>query len=31
MNEEDKEILDSLYKANDGPKGRQTGRTRCMI
>ena len=31
MNEEDKRILDSLYKAIDDPNGRQAGRTRCMI
>ena len=31
INEEGKRILDSLYKAVDGPNGRQAVRTRCMI
>ena len=31
MNEEDKRILDSLYKAIDGPNGRQAGHTRCIL
>ena len=31
MNEEGKRILDSLYKAVDGPNGRQAGHTRYII
>ena len=31
MNEEGKRIVDSLWKAVDGPNGRQAGRTRYML